>query len=433
MENVSIEDFEECKRVFTSIFFQKHSPSNPNTPISIPKMPENCCYKRWKQSDKVFDGVYGSSGCSTPKTPATIDYKLKNPQFTILPSQYDRKSYIRSDSISSWRKSSIERVSFIEDPDMMNYSPPLSHKNSIVDFIEDSPGRYEHDFVQLEVLGSGEFGTVLKCLNKLDGFYYAIKRIKITAKSVRNEALQEAYILASSSMIDDNCYVIRYYSVWTESNYLYICMELCESSLKKYVEANVVTEVFINKLVRDIAKGLKKIHENSIVHMDIKPENILLSAYGKFKLADLGLGRITTNLTNEIPEGDCRYLASEVLESVSERQLPDLTKSDIFSFGATLYELISGTPLPRNGQGWQDIRNGNIEMPYGFSYKIRNCIKQMLSRAPNERPSAREILEKYFVSDKQTQIMKWKNYANWLEQKSEKKEEKTVKKRKLSI
>ena len=283
------------------------------------------------------------------------------------------------------------------------------------------------------MLGSGEFGTVFKCLNKLDGFYYAIKQIRITAKATKNEALQEAYILASSSMIDDNCYIIRYYSVWTESNYLYLCMELCECSLNKYIEKKQVTEAFICKLMRDLAKGLKKLHENNIVHMDIKPENILLSKYGKFKFADLGLGRITTNLTNEIPEGDCRYLACEVLESVTGNHIPDLTKADIFSLGATLYELLRGSPLPKNGPEWHEIRNGKIEIPIVFSYKIKKCVMKMMSRNPFDRPSAEDLLDEYFLSDKMKEVLKWKNYSLWLEKKMKTDNPQTTKKRKLSF
>ena len=402
MEYSDREDLEECKKVLSFMLSQKNSPSNPNTPMTIPRIPENSYYNRWKRSDKLFEGVYTASGYSTPKTPAVlIDLK--------------RSTCYPSDSSSFFRKNSSDYFSFIEEADLLNYSPPLSHKNSVIDVIEESIGRYDQDFIQLDTLGSGEFGTVFKCLNKIDGFYYAVKQIKITVKSTRNEALQEAYILASSSMVDDNCYIIRYYSVWTEGKYLYICMELCESSLKKYIEKNLATEEFLKKLVRDVAKGLTKLHENNIIHMDIKPENILISKYGKFKLADLGLGRITTNLTDEIPEGDCRYLASEVLESVDYRHMPDLTKADIFSLGATVYEIMRGTALPKNGVEWQDIRNERIAMPMGFSYNLRKAVQLMLSKDPEKRPTARELLDVHFISERQNETLKWKNYAHWLE------------------
>jgi len=87
------------------------------------------------------------------------------------------------------------------------------------------------------------------------------------------------------------------------------------------------------------------------VHLDIKPDNILHSFSGKFKIGDLGLARITTNL-EEINEGDSRYLAKEILENITENaeNIPDLTKADMFSLGATLYEIVTHTDLPSRGQ-----------------------------------------------------------------------------------
>lgn len=128
-------------------------------------------------------------------------------------------------------------------------------------------------------------------------------------------------------------------------------MELCECSLNKYIEKHQVTEVLIRKIMRDICKGLKKLHAHNIVHMDIKAENILYSFSKKFKLGDLGLARVTTNLTGEIPEGDARYLAPEVLSLVTDNpnHMPNLAKADIFSLGATIYEIMRGKILPTNG------------------------------------------------------------------------------------
>lgn len=75
-----------------------------------------------------------------------------------------------------------------------------------------------------------------------------------------------------------------------------------------------VDEKLIKRIMRDLSKGLKKLHANNIVHLDIKSENILYSFSGKFKLADLGLACMLTNLSSsDITEGDSRYLAPELL------------------------------------------------------------------------------------------------------------------------
>ena len=102
--------------------------------------------------------------------------------------------------------------------------------------------------------------------------------------------------------------------------------------------------------------GLQELHSQGIVHLDIKPENILKgrNGNGHYKLGDLGMARFLTKITEEvnIPEGDCRYLAMELLSKDVLAFLPDLKKSDIFSLGITAYELITLRDLPKNGPEW---------------------------------------------------------------------------------
>jgi len=100
----------------------------------------------------------------------------------------------------------------------------------------------------------------------------------------------------------------------------------------------------IRQLLSDILNALKILHSSQIVHLDIKPENILYSFTKKYKLADLGLSRLTYRVAGEdIVEGDSRYMAPELLQELDEfGNMPDLTKADIYSLGATIYELMIG-------------------------------------------------------------------------------------------
>ena len=77
------------------------------------------------------------------------------------------------------------------------------------------------------------------------------------------------------------------------------------------------------------------------------------------------MARFLTKITEEIniPEGDCRYLAKELLSRDLQSLVPDLKKSDIFSLGITAYELITLEELTTNGEEWRDLRDGKFEYP----------------------------------------------------------------------
>ena len=113
-------------------------------------------------------------------------------------------------------------------------------------------------------------------------------------------------------------------------------MEHCQHSLRHLMETKVFfTDSDLRTIIRDVASGLKALHSRNVVHLDIKPENILYSNSSKFKIGDLGLSRISVRVKGEdIVEGDSRYLAPELLNDITEDHLiPDLKKADIFSLG----------------------------------------------------------------------------------------------------
>jgi wee1-like protein kinase len=162
--------------------------------------------------------------------------------------------------------------------------------------------------------------------------------------------------------------------------------------------------------MRDVCLGLNELHKKGIVHLDLKPENILESFTGKFKLGDLGMARLLIKIGEEkdIPEGDCRYLARELLNDDPSLPVPDLTKADIFALGITAYELLEGNELEKNGPQWHDLREGRVEFSewtkVKYSAELRNIIIKMLSPCPNERPSSTQLLKTYLQSEQEHEL-----------------------------
>lgn len=158
--------------------------------------------------------------------------------------------------------------------------------------------------------------------------------------------------------------------------------------------------------MRDICLGLKDLHKRKIIHLDIKPENVLVSNSKKFKIADLGLARLVTKLEGDVPEGDSRYLAPELLNEDPAALVPDLTKADIFSLGIMIYELMCNRQLPLHGEEWLNIRQGkiNTEEIVNYSKELKELVLLMMQHDPTKRPSATQILDEYLLSPEEIVI-----------------------------
>lgn len=118
-----------------------------------------------------------------------------------------------------------------------------------------------------------------------------------------------------------------------------------------------------------MAKALQFIHKRGIVHLDLKPDNIYVKN-GIYKLGDFGFA---TSINKELPieEGDSRYMPLEILNENYDH----LEKVDIFSLGATTYELARGSILPKSGSQFMNIREGKISLLPGYPLQFQNLIK----------------------------------------------------------
>ena len=192
--------------------------------------------------------------------------------------------------------------------------------------------RFADDFEILGTLGTGSFGTVYKCLSKLDGCTYAIKAAKRQARGAmdKKRMLNEVFALAALSDVAEprGFHIVRYHQAWMEENRLYIQTELCTSTLLQEVQSgmfrieNGLEDAMKRSytVLREILLALDLIHKHGLVHLDIKPENIFIKG-GQYKLGDFGLV-CKSNVQGDIDEGDSKYMCKDLLSGNHE----DLTK-----------------------------------------------------------------------------------------------------------
>lgn len=184
---------------------------------------------------------------------------------------------------------------------------------------------------------------------------------------------------------------------------MYIQTELCTGTLADEIARqpnHILPEMRRYKLIREISLALEYIHSHNMVHLDIKPDNIFLKN-DQFKLGDFGLvAKISYD--KDVEEGDSRYMSMELLSG----DHTDLTKTDIFSLGATMYEICLGRTLPMSGQEWQDIRAGRLLPMPNTSTDLALIISQMMHPQATSRPTSTELLKrKQLLSEEQKRLM----------------------------
>ncbi|XP_036283770.1 wee1-like protein kinase isoform X4 [Pipistrellus kuhlii] len=272
--------------------------------------------------------------------------------------------------------------------------------------------RYTTEFHELEKIGSGEFGSVFKCVKRLDGCIYAIKRSKkpLAGSVDEQNALREVY---AHAVLGQHSHVVRYFSAWAEDDHMLIQNEYCNGgSLADAISINYRSmryfiEAELKDLLLQVGRGLRYIHSMSLVHMDIKPSNIFISRTSIpnassedgdedewisnkviFKIGDLG--HVTRISSPQVEEGDSRFLANEVLQE----NYSHLPKADIFALALTVVCAAGAEPLPRNGDQWHEIRQGRLpRIPQVLSHEFTELLKVMIHPDPERRPSAAALVK----------------------------------------
>lgn len=288
------------------------------------------------------------------------------------------------------------RNPFANESDVISLDIFHNRKSKLIEsafgmpIVDGGLSRYRTDFHEIEQIGSGSFSLVFKALKRIDGCMYAVKHgiRQLHDDALRRQALMEVQSLAALGFHEN---IVGYHTSWFENEKLYIQMELCDHSLS-FSKSHILPKEEIFEVLYQMAKALQFIHKRGIAHLDLKPENIYIKN-GIYKLGDFGFA---TSINKELPieEGDSRYMPLEILNENYDH----LDKVDIFSLGATTYELARGSTLPKSGSQFMNLREGKISLLPGYSLQFQNLIKTMMDPNPLKRPTAKQVLENSLFS-----------------------------------
>lgn len=252
-----------------------------------------------------------------------------------------------------------------------------------------SPGK---NIQIIETIASGGTAVLYKAVQTSLDRAVAVKKLHPHLTSDPN--FTRRFILeakAAASLDHENIVHVIDFGVEDES--YQIVMEFVEGeSLKQVMERwNPMPVDFALAVVYQVLLGLEHAHAKGIIHRDIKPGNILLTRYGKIKITDFGLAKLTQSQTQETAAdsilGTPLYMSPEQAfgESVDCR-------SDLFSLGTMLYEMLTGRQpfADENYMGViQNIINKSVPSPKRFNRELPPAVESILSHALSKNREAR--------------------------------------------
>jgi serine/threonine protein kinase/Tol biopolymer transport system component len=203
----------------------------------------------------------------------------------------------------------------------------------------------------VEWLGAGGMGDVYRARDPRLGREVAIKLIpEAFAKDATRLNRFEQEARAAGQLNHPN--ILAVYDVGTEAGAPYIVSEVLEGeSLRRRLRAGALTPRKAIDYARQIADGLGAAHDKGIVHRDVKPDNLFITTDGRVKILDFGIAKLTqatdpvrpTSVRTETVDGTVVGTAGYMSPEQVRGEAVD-SRSDIFSVGAVLFEMLAGHP-----------------------------------------------------------------------------------------
>ncbi len=258
-------------------------------------------------------------------------------------------------------------------------------------------GRYEIH----ELIGVGGMANVYRCTDTVDDREVAIKILK--DEYLNNEEFIRRFKNESKAIaMLSHPNIVKVYDVSFGDMIQYIVMEYIDGiTLKEYIDRQGIIEwKDALHLTTQILKALQHAHECGIVHRDIKPQNIMLLQDGTIKVTDFGIARFSDKSTRTMTDqaiGSVHYIAPEQARG-------DVTdgKSDIYSVGVMLYEMLTGK-LPFDGESAVSVALMQLQStpkrPREVNPGIPIGLEQITMKAMQKQPSARYKSAAEMLSD----------------------------------
>ncbi|XP_052103831.1 mitogen-activated protein kinase kinase kinase kinase 4-like isoform X3 [Mytilus californianus] len=271
-------------------------------------------------------------------------------------------------------------------------------------------------FDLVEVVGNGTYGQVYKGRHTKTGQLAAIKVMNVN-EDEEEEIKLEINVLKKYS---NHRNIATYYGAFIKKSppgkddQLWLVMEFCGAGsvtdLVKATKGNTLREEWIAYVAREILRGLAHLHQNKVIHRDIKGQNVLLTDNAEVKLVDFGvsaqldktIGRRNTFI------GTPYWMAPEVIACDENSEATYDNRSDLWSLGITAIEMAEGKPplcdmhpmralflIPRNPP--PRLKSSK------WSSRFQNFVETCLIKDYTQRPNTENLLKHPYIKDQPTE------------------------------
>ncbi|XP_051896691.1 serine/threonine-protein kinase 10-like [Pristis pectinata] len=254
-------------------------------------------------------------------------------------------------------------------------------------------------------LGDGAFGKVFKALNKETGAIAAAKVISSLNEEELEDYMVEINILGSC----DHPNIVKLLDAFYYDNNLWILTEFCAGGAVDAIMLELergLTEPQIRVICRQMLEALNYLHDNKIIHRDLKAGNVLLTLEGDIKLADFGVSAKNTHTIQRRTSfiGTPYWMAPEVVQCETMKDTPYDHKADIWSLGITLIELAEMEPPHHELNPMRVLLKitkappPTLALPSQWSLNFKDFLRKALEKNADVRWCVKQLLQHPFVA-----------------------------------
>ena len=365
--------------------------------------------------------------CKEAEIPMEVDDMDENDSSTFLSGKKNENKKTEEDDD---KLKSDQRISDDEDEELKEFKYiRRESKNSFCFQV----AKFDEDYVIIKTLCQGEMGTVYLCMKFQDKKTYVVKMTNFFARKFDYYNMKSFLNCLKENESDPgSIFIQKYIDFWiediqttnskTSNRNMYIVTDYClGGDLKQYI--NKIQNLNYDKniywdIVFQMIFSVSFLHKLGYVHFDIKPSNFLIKEDGQLLLSDFCLTikeKDIINYSSEDFEGDSMFISPELFYKDRDRITK---KTDIFSLGLSIFQILTNLDLPKNGIQWQLIRTVGIpkelleKIPeFGGDNEIfKKLIISMTNYKANDRPDLDIILK-----DKENYPVLFEKYQQVLE------------------